>query len=179
MVQTEIWKAVPGWEGLYEVSSQGRVRSLPRIKRRREGLNNNAYHLEPGRILSLINSQGYREVVLSKDGKTIHQMVHRLVSMAFIPNPNNYPIINHKNEVRSDNRVENLEWCSYYYNNHYGSLIDKNRRHKVICISKNGEQRKYNGINEAAKDLNLSAGNISMCCVGKRKTTGGYQWRYL
>lgn len=175
----EIWKPVPGWEGLYLVSSLGRVRSLPRMIRRREGNNNNAYHLDPGRILKPRPSSGYYTVNLCGYGKQISHQIHRLVAMAFIPNPQNYPIINHKNEIKDDNRVENLEWCSYHYNNNYGSLINRNKRKKVICILSSGERKIFNGVNEAGRIMGVSASSISKCCLGKKKQTGGYIWRYL
>lgn len=108
MVLLEKWLDVVGYEGLYEVSNYGRVRSV-----------------YTKRVLSPGLSQGYFYVALYKDKKRSNKQVHRLVAEAFIPNPNNFPIINHKDEVKTNNMVENLEWCSYAYNNTYNGLAVK------------------------------------------------------
>ena len=113
----EIWRDIDGYNGLYQVSNLGRVKSVERytkhnvskICKRRE------------RFLGSTNEYGYRVVGLYKDGKQKLYKVHRLVAQTFIPNPNNLPEINHINEIRNDNRVENLEWCDRDYNLHYGS----------------------------------------------------------
>ena len=106
----EIWKDIPGYEGLYKVSNLGRIKSLGNGKTRKEN------------ILRLTKDKyGYLYITLSENGKLKKFKVHRLVAMAFIPNPNNYTQINHKDENRSNNRVENLEWCTQKYNNNYGN----------------------------------------------------------
>lgn len=105
----EIWKPVVGYEGLYKVSNKGRVKGL-----------------RSGKILkSALNKKGYPMVVLSRNGKLLPQRVHRLVALTFIPNLNNYPIVNHINENKTDNRVENLEWCTNKYNCNYGTTIGR------------------------------------------------------
>lgn len=100
----EIWKDVLGYEGYYEVSNIGNIRNS-----------------QTGHILSPGISQGYYYVVLSKHGEKRNKQVNRLVAEAFISNPDCLPIVNHKNEVKTDNVVENLEWCTYSYNNSYGN----------------------------------------------------------
>lgn len=100
----EIWKDVAGYEGYYEDSNDGNVRNS-----------------QTRRVLAPGTSQGYHYVVLCRNGERKNKQVNRLVAEAFIENPNGYPIVNHKNEIRKDNRVSNLEWCTYTYNNTYGS----------------------------------------------------------
>lgn len=127
----EEWRTIKGYEGLYEVSSYGRVRSLDRyVKTCYE-----AYRLQKGKILSPAKDRyGYLKVVLNFNRKCKTINVHRLVSDAFIPNPDNLPMVNHKDEDKSNNRVDNLEWCDSKYNNNYGS---KNIRRRETSI-KNG-----------------------------------------
>lgn len=127
----EIWRPVVGYEGLYEVSSYGRVRSVDRyVKACYE-----KYRLHKGKILSPgKDKDGYLFVVLSCNGKHKTITIHRLVSQAFIPNPDDLPIINHKDEVKTNNSVDNLEWCTAKYNANYGT---RNIRVKETAI-KNG-----------------------------------------
>ena len=112
----EQWRPIRGYEGLYVVSNLGRVRSIGYVE---------------DRILKQCLNKGYFIVTLSKCKKHTHFSVHRLVAEAFIPNPNNLPMINHRNEIKTDNRVENLEWCDCKYNCNYGSglkrRIEKNK----------------------------------------------------
>lgn len=113
------WRAIPGYEGLYEVSDFGSVRSLFRYKKQ----------LKPSK-----QSNGYLSVDLFKEKRRKHCLIHRLVAMAFIPNPENLPQINHKDENRTNNTVENLEWCSAKYNMNYG--VGGKTRHSKIDYSK-------------------------------------------
>lgn len=120
MNSEEIWKPVVGYEGLYEVSSYGRVRSLDRYDRMNRFCE--------GRILKLCaNRLGYLKAGLCSNDKKKQYLVHRLVAEAFIPNPNNLPIINHKDENPSNNNVDNLEWCTAKYNSNYGTRNDRIR----------------------------------------------------
>lgn len=113
MSMEEIWKDIPGYEGYYQVSNLGRVKSLPRGKQwpYRQTHNN----IRKPRM----TSRGYYRVNLSKWNEVKSYFVHRLVAMAFIPNPDNLPIINHKDENPQNNHVDNLEWCTYRYNANY------------------------------------------------------------
>ena len=119
----EIWKPVVGYENLYEVSNLGRVKSLKDNKGRyREKIKS-----------SSDNGRGYLNVYLCKNGKGKRCYIHRLVAEAFLDNPNNYPIINHKDENKQNNHVSNLEWCDYEYNNTYGTCVQ--RRVKTMRLN--------------------------------------------
>lgn len=179
----EIWKDIEGYEGLYQVSNFGNVYSFLTKKK-----------LKPG------NDKGYLKVNLSKQKKVKQFTMHRLVAKAFIPNPNNYPIINHKDENPSNNHVNNLEWCDYRYNNNYGTM--KERISKTLKGKNAGEKhhmygkhhtpeskRKmskklskkviclttgevFNSLQEASKKMKISCSGISECCRNKKQTAG-------
>lgn len=117
----EVWKEIEGFEGLYEVSNEGRVRGIDRYVKSSKGKLN---HLKEKELQQFLKN-GYLAVRLCKDGKHKAHYVHRLVATAFIDNPDNLPQINHKNENRTDNRIENLEWCSVFYNINYGDRTEK------------------------------------------------------
>lgn len=180
----EIWRPVVEYEGLYEVSNLGRVRGIPR-----GGCD--------GRVLKQgLNDKGYYCVNLSKHCVIKRCRVHRLVAMAFIPNPNNYPSINHKDENPHNNHVDNLEWCTQKYNMNYGTARER-------AALKNGKKiaqytiegvlvATYNSSYEAMRKTGIIASHIRECCKGgcyvKRKcgrrwknikTAGGYVWREI
>ena len=116
----EIWKDIEGYEGLYQVSNFGRVKSLDRYVLR----NGNSLFVN-GIVLSQLNNRGYLTVRLCNSGKYKNYLVHRLVANAFIRNDNNYSEINHIDENKHNNHVDNLEWCDRKYNVNYGSRADK------------------------------------------------------
>ena len=124
----EEWRPIEGYEGLYEVSSYGRVRGLDRyVKTCYE-----AYRLYKGKILIPEKTKlGYLLVNLCCNGKVHKKYVHRLVAQTFVPNPENLTEVNHKNEVKSDNCVDNLEWCDRKYNINYGSRLEKSINTKI------------------------------------------------
>ncbi len=121
----EVWKDIAGYEGIYKVSNLGNIKSFRK---------NKETVLKP-----YTTSQGYKQARLFKDGKSKGFFVHRLVAQAFLPNPESLPCINHKNEVKDDNRLENLEWCSYKYNSNYGtskqriSSANRKENHMIGC----------------------------------------------
>lgn len=168
----EEWKDIKGYEGLYQVSDLGRVRSLDRVDcngRRRKG-----------KILKLYkNKDGYVRTELYKDGNRENPYVNRLVAEAFCPNPDNLPFVNHCNERRDDNKAFNLDWCTAKQNNNYGShneLLGKALGEEVCCI----ETREiYYSAREAGRQTGVDRASISKCCNGKRKTAGGYHWKYV
>ena len=134
------------------------------------------------------NTGGYLQVVLRKDGQKKMLLVHRLVADAFIPNPNNLDTVNHKDEVKTNNTVGNLEWMSMKDNNNYGThnkrvaeaLINHpNESKRVQKFDKQGNiLATFPSTHEAERVTGINHGNISKCCKGKYKSAGGYKWRY-
>jgi hypothetical protein len=168
----EIWKGIEGYENLYQISSEGRVKSLGNNKNRKEKILN-------GRK----NRGGYLIVSLCKEGKGKNYLIHRLVANAFLPNPNNLPEVNHKDENPKNNCVENLEWCDRYYNNNYGKHNEKIAKAKsipVIQFSKTGDFiRRWNSAKEVEMELGFDSSSVTACCKGKRyKSVGGFKWGY-
>lgn len=166
----EEWRPVVGYEGFYEVSNTGKVDS---INFHREGYR--------ARLKTQI-IKGYVRVSLLKKSKVKHFFLHRLVAEAFIPNPNNLPFINHKDENKLNNRVDNLEWCTASYNNNYGSIKQKISEKKgvpVIQLTLDGKfVARYKSLREAAAKTGAQLSSISAVCLGKLLKTHGYKWRY-
>lgn len=190
--KTEIWKPIIGYEGLYEVSSMGRVRSLDRItsyiSRTQEGKEYTTTHTHKGKLMKQHNNHfGYKVIALCINGKYRTCMVHRLVAEAFTPNPNNYPIVNHKDENKQNNCVENLEWCTQQYNINYGSgnirRIDTRNQNKSYHYQREVGQYTLDGVlikkYPSASDTGYCRESIRDCCNGKQKTAYGYKWGYL
>lgn len=174
----EVWKDIAGYEGMYQISNLGRVKSLDRYV---DYGYSSAYR--KGRVLKEGKATGgYLQVELWKNKKTIQGLIHRLVAEAFIPNPDNLPQVNHKDENKQNNRVDNLEWCTSKDNINYGTGI-KRRVEKISvkiiqCALDGTEIKEYCSINEAARQTGISAGNICLCCKGKREQASGYRWKY-
>lgn len=125
-MEQEIWKDIPGYKGLYQVSNLGRVKALPKLVGRGK-----RYHASEKFIKLQKTQNGYMIATLSRDGNKNRFLVHRLVAIVFIDNPLDLPFINHKNEIKTDNRVENLEWCTAKYNSNYGARNQKISAAKV------------------------------------------------
>lgn len=171
---SEIWKDIQGYEGLYQVSNLGRVKSLDRRDR--------CGRFKEGKIKSICdNGNGYCVVNLKVDGEQKSRTVHRLVATAFIPNPKNLPEINHIDGNKKNNTMSNLEWCDRSENVIHAV---KNQLHtnfgqrKVVCVELNKE---FNSVAEAEKWIGVKGSRISNVCKLKRgcKTCGGYHWRYV
>lgn len=201
---TEIWRDIPHYEGLYEVSSLGRIRNK---QGRLITLYPSRYHISP-------NGTTYYSVHLHINGKSRSEWVHRLVGLAFIPNPNNYKYINHKDEDKGNNEVSNLEWCTCKYNNNYGSAKewrlqtcrergvykktsermkgDNNPAHThresnnfvkdpgrkpVRCVETGVV---YESAVKASELTGIRRTSISQVCGGKTrlKTAGGFHWEF-
>ena len=157
MTESEVWKPIEGYD--YMISSLGRVKSL---KFGREKI------MKPRK-----DKDGYLIVNLHKDGKMETYRVHRLVVNAFIPNPKNLPEVNHINEIKSDNRVSNLEWITSQNNTRYSQAVAVNQ------FTLDGRFiRRWDCIMEVEYQLGFSNGNIVSCCKGRYKTAYGFIWRY-
>lgn len=167
----EIWREVPGYEGLYEVSNRGVVRSL------------NYLHTGRKRVLRLMkDNYGYLVVHLCKDGQTKTLKVHRIVAQAFIANPLNLPDVNHINEDKTDNRANNLEFCTAQYNNNFGThnaRIAKTLSKTVLQYDKSGNfVQEWPSVIEVQRRIGWLPSCISQCCHGKRKSAYGFVWSY-
>ena len=172
----ERWRDIEGYEGLYQVSSCGRVKSLGRYKISKGGSN---VYIKERIFKPKTLATGYLLIALCKEGDTKQFSIHRLVAEAFIPNPENLPQVNHKDEVKVNNYVSNLEWCTSKYNINYGTRNERaSKKHskKVLCVETNVI---YESITEAQKQTGINHSNIVYCCKGKRKIAGGYRWRYV
>ena len=173
----EIWKPVAGYEGLYEVSNLGVVRTLhPR---------ENCCTLKP-----YITPNGYEQVCLYSGNSRKKMYVHRIVATAFVDNPDNKPQVNHIDENKRNNSAVNLEWITIAQNLRHGSRMNRQKRtlikngktnKKVDCYSISGEFiQTFNSCKEASKATGANASTITQCCKGAhwRKTSGGYVWKY-
>jgi hypothetical protein len=178
----EIGKDVKGFEGRYKVSNMGRVRSLDRdiITVYRGTVHTRHYK---GKILAQKKHlAGYRYVVLADSGIHTREAVHRLVAMAFVSGYKKGSIVNHKNENKSDNRFENLEWCDYSYNNTYGMQFrhryDK-RKMPCYCIDTKGHIAKYESLNDASRKTGHPIIVISRWCKQPHNNNAGEIWKFL
>lgn len=163
----EIWKDIEGYESLYQVSNLGRVKSKC---------------LKNERILKTRKHPNGYEIVNLKS-KTY--AVHRLVAKTFIPNPNKYKEVNHKDENKLNNKIDNLEWCSRKYNCNYGALpkkVGKRFSRPVYLVDAKSELKPimpFASAMEAERLFGVDHSSIIKCCRGKVKTAGGYEWHYI
>lgn len=152
----EIFKDIEGYEGIYQVSNLGNVKSLRFGKEK---------ILKPVK-----DGKKYLCVILYKQGKHKQYKIHRLVAQAFIPNSQNLPQINHKDEDKTNNQVNNLEWCDCQYN------IDYSQSKQVLCLETGII---YPSLSEVYRQLGFSQGYISLACNGKYKQAYGFHWKYV
>ena len=172
----EIYKDIEGYEGLYQVSNKGNVKSF---------VNNNGVSRE--KVLKPAIRNGYKKVTLYKNKTFKRFYVHRLVAQAFIENPNNYPCINHKDECKTNNVVSNIEWCTQKYNINYGTCIKRRSESQINHPNKSKQVYQYSkeleliavweSINECGRN-GYDQGNVARCCRGERKSHKGYIWSY-
>ena len=176
--QKEIWKDIKGYEGSYQVSNLGSVKSLNRF--------DSAGHKLKGKILkACINFDGYHQVILC-NGRIKTFTSHRLIASAFIPNPENKPEVNHKKGIKLDNRASELEWCTRSENMQHAYDIGLKYKEKKCCINKAILQYDKNEIFiaeyisqlEAKRKTGISNKNISLACNGYKKTAGGFIWKF-
>lgn len=162
----EIWKLINNHPN-YMISNKGRIKSLNYKRTGQEKI-----------MIPRKSGNGHLKISLSTNGVKTDYLVHRLVAIHFLPNPDNLPEVNHKDEVKTNNQVENLEWCDRKYNANYGNNSPKNILCKpVIQFSLDGYMlKKWDSIKLAAKEYN--AKRISSCCSGERNKSGGYVWKY-
>lgn len=162
----EVFLDIPGYEGLYQISNLGNVKSIRTGKL-----------LKPAK-----DTSGYLLVWLYKNNNRKTIGVHRLVAMTFIPNPQNLPLVNHKDENKTNNAVNNLEWCDCKYNINYGTRTQRSalsNRKRILQFNKAGVfLREWSGVSIASKALFINTSSISQCCQGERKSAGGYIWKY-
>ena len=180
----ENWKDIEGYEGLYRISDLGNVLSL-----------NYGHRGYPSLLTPKINNQGYAWVDLRKNNTSAPLLIHRLVATAFLDNPNEYPVVNHKDENPLNNTLDNLEWCTNSYNVRYSmnlhplrSKTRKPRKHGAYKFSNKVRQidvdtgkviREYDYICDAIRALQKRNDfGIRQCCLGKRKTAYGYRWEF-
>lgn len=177
----EIWKDIEGYEGRYQISNLGNVKSL-----------NYGGHGYAKDLVPKVNNCGRLWVELFCNGSKRQCLIHRLVGEAFIPNPNDYPQINHKDENPKNNVVENLEWCTQAYNNRYSLKLHPERmrqRHpkivrtfsgkKIVQLSLNGDVlRTWEDIRSIVRETGMSQWSITQCCDGNRRKAYGFKWQY-
>lgn len=173
-----------GYEGLYEVSNLGNVRSLDRYVNHWQG----GKCLKRGTLLAFgHNSGGYSLVKLCDNGKEKTAKVHRLVAQAFIPNPDNLPWVNHIDENPANNTVSNLEWCTPQYNATCGTVparksassVNHRSTSRAVQMVLDGTViATFPSVMQVERELGYGHGNISKCCHGKLPRAYGYEWRY-
>ena len=184
-IEGEIWKDMPDYEGLYQISNKGRVKSVQRVIN--EGTKFS--YISKEKILkTAISKDGYIYAYLCKNGKMKSKAIHRLVAIAFIPNDGLLSDVNHKDENKLNNSVENLEWCSKEYNTKYGTRTERTSK-PILQYTKDGVfVRRFASVKEASRIAGIGSSNISNCAKNKVLikdgkeykclSAGGYIWKY-
>lgn len=160
----EIWRDCKGYDGKYQVSNLGRIWSVKNQK-----------YLTP-----YVHTKGYLGVTMvAKNGKRKGELIHRLVALAFINNPEKKPQVNHKDEDKTNNCVDNLEWCTCKENINYGTCTERRAKKRRITIECVELGKIFKSITEASKETNVSIPCISRACSGLQKTAGGKHWKVV
>ena len=166
-MEYELLKPIKGYEGVYEISNQGRV-----------------YSVRTGKFLKpKPNTRGYLQVDLCVKGSHKMAFVHRLVADAFLDNPHNYPQVNHKDENILNNHADNLEWCTPLHNLLYGTRVERIIQHHKKAVEQldmsGNVVRLFESLADAEKLCGYNHANISNCCNGKLKSAYGFRWRFV
>lgn len=172
-----MWKDIKNFEGLYQVSDHGDIKSIERTKTNNAG----TQRVEERILKQRRDKDGYLVVCLSKEGKHYGRRVNRLVAEAFIPNPECLPVVNHKDENKQNNEADNLEWCTVRYNTCYGDGLRKmaaKQGRPVIQVLNGNIIGEYYSTGNASKETGIPQGNIYKACAGERRIAGGYEWRF-
>lgn len=179
----EKWKPINGYENLYMISNKGNVKSLDRIvyQKAKSGI---ARHVYKGKnIKQTLQKNGYYTVDLHKNGKFIRFSVHRLVGIHFIKNPKNKPYINHLDANKQNNVYNNLEWCTQSENIQYAydnkTKIAPHQRKVGQYTLSHDLINTWDSLTEAERQTGIFESNIYKCCRNKRKTAGGFIWKYI
>lgn len=184
----EKWVTIPGYEGYYQVSNLCRIKSLKRVIKGGHGTRTvNERILKQGK-----DTMGYIQILLRKKGVTKRHSVHRLMAILFIPNPLKFKTVNHKDGNKQNNSLENLEWCTLQDNLLHAFNTGLKSRAKLKIMGQaaamklrkpicqmNGEEVIYESILSASKTTHIPISNIVEVLKGRRKTAGGYQWKYI
>ena len=174
----EIWKPIKGYEGLYEVSNLGRIKRLRRLITNQY----NSFYIEEKILKPQKNRYGYLYINLYKNGIMKHITIHKLVAEAFLDNPNNLPQVNHKDENKQNNNVENLEFCDCKYNINFGTAIARRSKtisKAVVQYTLDGTfVREWPSAMDAEREGGFRSECICMCCKGKIKTHKGFIFLY-
>lgn len=189
----EKWRDIPGFEGFYQINNYGVVKSLDRFQVEQRLGTPYVRHYK-GTVIKQFQRGEYLFVRLLINGKATNHNIHRLLMETFIPNPNNYPCVNHKDQDKHNNfiyinddgsvneELSNLEWCSWKYNSNYGDAVERARVQKykpIIQYTKDGEfVREWDSCWSAGKELGLNPQNLRSCCRGERKNSHGFRWEY-
>lgn len=181
----EIYKPIKGFENLYKISNLGNIQSLDRIEHIIYK-NKDFYRIKKGKLLKkTINTNGYYYITLhSEDGSITTIAIHRLVASHFLDNPNSLECVNHKDENKLNNNVDNLEWCSYEYNNNYGikkeklKVSNKWRSKEVVMLDCNGNIIKEYLSMCSVKDDGFDVGAVFRCCNNKQLTHKNNIFKY-
>lgn len=174
-MENEVWKDIVGYEGLYQVSNLGNIKSLERKEK-----SGNIIRKRKEKILKQRKAMGYKYVIICKNGIAKTYRTHRLVAETFIPNLNNSPQVNHKDGNKLNNCANNLEWCTCKYNIQEAYRLKLSKTKKISQYDLNGKYiRTWNSVANASKMLKLDSSAIVKCCKGKRNKCGNYIWKYI
>lgn len=177
MDSNEIWVSIKGYENYYQISNFGRVKSLGR-----DVIIRGIHKVSRPKILALTpidKKDGYLGVLLYKNGSRKRYKIHQLVAQHFIPNPDNKPLIDHINGIKTDNKFTNLRWVDYFENSCGNPSTPTTPNRPILQYDLKGNFiKEYRSAIQASKELNINQANIVHCLKGKYKYSGGYIWKY-